>query len=561
MSAWAAGALSRVAWARASAAEFLAVHTVPVVGGGLLLLLALFLVWPIGTVLLHGVWGPDGFTLRYYERFFTAYYYRSLLNTLLLGGLTTSICMTVGFCLAYLTTRGPRVLRAPLKGLTLLPLIAPPYVFALSIIMLFGRSGYITRFLNLDLRIFGFTGVVIAQTLAFLPLAYLILENMLASLDPTVEDSAANLGASEATILRTVTLPLLAPGFVKGALIVYVMAVSEFGNVAILAGRTPFLAPDIYTVVTGIETDFHMAGALSMFLLLPVAIIFVVQNALWKDTGYVTISGRPASAEPRRIGGLLLVPMGIVAGAAILLVALSFAVVAIGGFTRIVGIDNAFTLAHIMDWRANHALLGSLRVSLLAGLFGSALGTLAAYAVVRGRFRGRGALEALGLAGFAMPGTVVGLGYLLAFNRPPVLLTGTMIILVLNSVFRFAAVGMEAGITKLQQLGIEVEEASRNLGAGTLATFRRVVLPIIFPAALYGFVYVFMTTMVSLSAVVFLTSPAYPLVAVFIFQWAQYGYIGLASATTVKVIVIVSACLGTIHLLRRWTGLGVIRRD
>jgi iron(III) transport system permease protein len=552
---------ARAPWARQSTAEFIQTHVVDIAGGVLFLLLAVFLVWPIGVVLVKGVWGPEGFTLRFYERFFTAYYYRSFLNTLLLGVLTTSVCVTAGFCIAYLTTRGPRVLRAPLRWLTLLPLIAPPYIFALSIIMLFGRRGFITQLLDLDLQIFGFTGVVIAQALAFVPLAYLIIENMLSSLDPSLEDSAANLGASEGKILRSLTLPLLVPGLLKASLLVYVMAVSEFGNVAILAGRTPFLAPDIYTIVTGIETDFHMAGTLSMFLLLPVAVIFLVQRRFYRDKGYVTISGRPSHADPRRIGPLVLVPVMIVALIAVGLIVMSFAVVAVGAFTRIVGIDNTLTLAHMTDWRANHALISSLKVSLLSGLFGAGLGILIAYVVARGKFRARGALEGLCLAGFAMPGTVLGIGYLLAFNSPPMLLTGTMIILVLNSVFRFAAVGMEAGITKLGQLSVEVEEASRNLGAGTVTTFWRVVLPIIFPAAMYGFLYVFMTTMVSLSAVVFLTSPSYPLVAVFIFQWAQYGYIGLASATTVKVIAIVAVCLGIIQLMSRWTGFSVTGRD
>lgn len=554
-------ALGRAAWARARPAEFLETHILKIAGGLLLALLAVFLLWPIAAVLAKGVYGAEGVTSRFYAKFFSAYYYRSLVNTLLLGLLTTATCITAGFCIAYLTTRGPRFLRGPLKWLTLLPLIAPPYIFALSIIMLFGRSGFITQLLNLDLQIFGFTGVVIAQTLGFVPLAYLIIENVLASVDSSLEDSAANLGASEGRVLRTITLPLVVPGFVKGALVVYAMAVSEFGNVAILAGRTPFLAPDIYTLVTGIETDFHMAGTLSAFLLLPVAMIFLLQHYLWKDKGYVTISGRPVYAEPRRTGWLILAPLLMVALITVGLIVLSFAVVGVGAFTRIVGIDNTLTLAHVVNWRANHALVSSVKVSALAGVLGAALGVVIAYVVVRGEFTGRSALEGVCLAGFAVPGTVLGIGYLLAFNSPPILLTGTMMILVLNSAFRFAAVGMEAAITKLQQLSIEVEEASRNLGASTAMTFRRVVLPIIFPAAVYGFIYVFMTTMVSLSAVVFLTSPAYPLVAVFIFQWAQYGYIGLASATTVKVIVIVSACLGIVHLMSRWTGFGVARGD
>ncbi len=539
---------------------FLSAHTVDITGGLLFLLLAIFIVWPVITVLVKGVFGPEGFTLEFFREFFTAYYYQSFLNTLLLGVLTTSVCITAGFCIAYMTTRGPRFLRIPLKGITLLPLIAPPYIFALSLIMLLGRSGFITKAFNLGWDIFGFPGCVIAQTLAFLPLAYLIIENTLSSLDPSLEDSAANLGASEGKILRSVTIPLLTPSFLKAILIVYVMAVAEFGNVAILCGRTPFLAPDIYTIVTGVEHDFNMAGVLSMFLVLPCVIIFMIQDYLIRGKGYVTVSGKPISAEPRHMTPHILIPMIVISFIACGLILLSFGVVGVGAFTKLVGIDNTFTLSHILDWRANEALINSLKVSLLAGLFGALLGVLIAYVVIRGKFRGRSALEGLYLAGFTLPGTVLGLGYLFAFNNPPLLLTGTMIILVINCLFRFAAVGMEAGITKLQQLSIEVEEASLNLGASTVTTFRRIVLPIIFPAAMYGFMYVFMTTMVSLSAVVFLTSPGSPLASVFIFQWAQYGYIGLASATVVKLVVIVGICLAIIQYMSKWTGLSITRR-
>ncbi|MBA7672147.1 hypothetical protein ES703_80321 [subsurface metagenome] len=524
------------------------------------MLLAIFLGWPIITVLVKSVFGPEGFTLEFYRKFFTAYFYRSFLNTLLLGVLTTSVCIIAGFCIAYITTRGPLFLRTPLKWITLLPLIAPPYIFALSLIILFGRSGLITKALNLGWDIYGFPGCVIAQTLAFLPLAYLMIENTLSSLDPSLEDSAANMGASQGKVLRSIIIPLLTPSFLKAILIVYVLAVAEFGNVAILCGRTPFLAPDIYTIVTGVEHDFNMAGVLSVSLILPCAIIFMIQNYIIKGKGYVTVSGKPISAEPRHMSPHILIPMIAISFITCGIILLCFGVVGLGAFTKIVGFNNTFTLGHILDWRANDALINSLKVSLLAGLSGAIMGVLIAYVVIRGKFRGRSSLEGLYLAGFALPGTVLGLGYIFAFNNPPLLLTGTMIILVVNCLFRFVAVGMEAGITKLQQLSIEVEEASLNLGASTITTFRRIVLPIIFPAAMYGFIYVFMTTMVSLSAVVFLTSPGYPLASVFIFQWAQYGYIGLASATVVKLIVIVGICLAIIQYMSKWTGLSITRR-
>jgi len=537
--------------------DFLAAHTVSSIGGLLFLLLAFFLLWPIIAVLIKSVSGPGGFTLEYYRKFLAhPYYYQSFFNTLLLGVLTTSVCLSAGFCIAYMTTRGPIRLRTPFKIIALLPLIAPPMIFGLALIILLGNNGIITKALALKWSIYGFTGPVIAQTLAFLPLAYLMIENTLSSLNPNLEDSAANLGATEGKILRSITIPLLAPGFLKAALIVFVLAVAEFGNVALLCGRTPFLAPDAYLMIIGMS-DFHLGSVLSIFLILPCAVIFIVQSYLIRGKAYTTIVGKPVAAEPRRITPVILIPMLTLSFITGILILVTFGVIGVGGFTQLVGIDNTFTLGHISNMRANQALITSLKVSLLAGLFGAMLGVLLAYVIIRGKFRGRTALEGVGLAGFTLPGTVLGIGYLLVFGRPPLRLTGTLIILVLNCLFRFLAVGMEAGITKLQQLSIEVEEASLNLGASTATTFRRIVLPIIFPAFIYGFIYVFVTSMISLSAVVFLVSPTYQLASVFIFQWAGFGYMGLACATSVKLVLIVGACLALLQFSSKWTGLGI----
>ncbi len=535
--------------------DFLARHTINITSGLLFLLLTLFLLWPVFSVLLKSVYDPDGFTLQYYKDFVTkSYYYRSLFNSLVLGIITTMVCVTVGFCIAYVTTRGPKHFRAPLKIITLLPLVAPPYIFAISLITLLGRNGIITNILDLNWDIYGFTGPVIAQTLAFLPLAYLMINNTLSSLNPNLEDTASSLGASEGKIIRSIIIPLLTPGLLKAALIVFVMSVSEFGNVAILAGRTPFLAPDTYTMITG-EGNFNMASVLSMFLLLPAMVIFIIQNYMIKGKSYTTISGKPVAADPRHITPVILIPFLALSFIVCGLILVTFAVVGVGAFTKIVGVDNTFTLKNILDMHSNQAIFNSVKVSLLAALFGGMMGVLLGYVIIRGKFRGRAALEGISLAGFTLPGTVFGIGYLLTFNRPPLMLIGTMMILVINCVFRFLAVGEEAAITKLQQLSIEVEEASYNLGASAATTFRRIVLPIIFSAFMYGFMFVFMYSMISLSAVIFLVSPGYPLASISIFDAAIWGKIGLASATTLKLIGIVGICMLIANIFSKWTGL------
>jgi iron(III) transport system permease protein len=192
----------------------------------------------------------------------------------------------------------------------------------------------------------------------------------------------------------------------------------------------------------------------------------------------------------------------------------------------------------------------------MAAAIGAILGVLLAYVIVRGKFFGRAFIEMISLSGFALPGTVLGIGYLLAFSAPPLKLTGGIMILALNCVFRFIAVGVEAGISKLHQIHIEIEEASADLGASFLTTFYKIVLPIMFPAFIAGFVYTFMTAIVSLSAVVFLVSPGFDLASVKIFDAAVYGEVGIASATTMKLVLIVMLCMLILDFISKRTRLG-----
>jgi iron(III) transport system permease protein len=533
------------------AKTFINAELIHILAAALFLLLAVFLLYPIFAVLIKSIKGPQGWTLSYYIKFFAkGYYFRSLLNTLLLGVINTIVCLIAGFCMAYLSTRGPMALRKPLKLITLLPLIAPPYLFAISLIILFGRNGILTKALGLNWSIYGFSGVVIAQTLAFIPLAYLMIENTLMSLNPNLDESAYDLGASETRIIRTITIPLLAPGILKAGLLVFVMTIAEFGNAAILGGRTPFLAPDTYQMIIG-EADFEMGSVLSVVLIIPCIIIFFLHNYLLTGKKFTTIGGKPVASEPRKITPLVKVPFLIVSGIAVLVITVSFGVVLVASFTQLLGVKNEIVFSHILNFDSNRAIYNSIKVSLIAAFIGAIVGLLLSYVIVRGKFFGRSFIEMVSLSGFALPGTVIGIGYLLAFNTPPMKLTGGIMILALNCVFRFLAVGVEAGISKLHQINIEIEEASADLGANFMTTFYKIVLPIMFPAFIAGFIYTFMTAIVSLSAVVFLVSPGFELAAVKIFDAAAYGEIGFASATTMKLVLIVILCMIGLNFLSR----------
>jgi len=536
---------------------FINANLINLFAGGLFALLAVFLLYPIVSVLVFSLWGDDGFTFDFYAEFFQyEFYYWSFLNTLILGLATMVILLIVGFCFAYLTTRGPLWIRKPLKMIALLPLAAPPYIFSISLITLFGKNGMINNFLQLNFNIYSWTGVIAAQVLAFLPLSFMMIENVLNAVNPSLEESASDMGASEFRIMRSITIPLAAAGLLKAALLVFVMTIAEFGNPAILGGRTPFLAPDTYLMITG-EADFNMASVLSVVLIAPCILIFILHNFVLAGKGYTTIVGKPTATELRPIDPAIKVPFLILCISVAILVLLSFGVIVFGSFVKIVGVDNTFVIDHMLNTQSNLAIWNSFKVSLGAGLFGAVVGTLLAYVIMRGKFPGRHVMEMLALSGFALPGTVIGVGYIIAFNRPPFLLTGTIWIIILNCVFRFLAVGVEAGISKLHQISVEIEEASADLGADFLTVFFKVILPIMFSAFVAGFIYTFMTTMMSLSSVIFLVAPGFDLASVYIFLTAQLGELGVASATTIKVIAIVVVSMALLKVVAKKTGLDV----
>ena len=526
----------------------------------LFVLLLTFVAFPIGSVLIKSFLDREGggLTLQYYIEFFShRYYYSSIVNSLILAVTTTGILVVLGFIFAYMVTRGPSALRMPLKVVALLPLIAPPYIFGIALIILAGKRGIITRALNLEeWNIYGWDGVIISQVLSFLPLAFLMIENVLNSLNPNLEDSASDLGAREPAVLRTVIIPLSAPGILKAALLVFALSIADFANPALLGARLSFLAPDAWLFMTG-EMDFQMAGVVSVFLVIPCIGIFLLHHYWLKGKTYTTIVGKPVAAEAREIGSVIKVVSITVCLLVALAILATFAVTVFGAFTVLVGINNTFTLKHLTSFVGFDALLISLQVSLLAGIIGAVMGSVLAYVLMRGNVWGRSLMEFLALAGFALPGTVLGIGYVIAFNKPPLILTGTLTIIVVVLVFHTLAVPLEAGFSKLHQISVEVEEASADLGARFMTTYRRVVLPLMFSAFIAGFIYTFMYSMVSVSAPILLIAPGKILASVYIFQMANLGVMGTASAIALYLILSVLICLGALRFLTRKLGASI----
>jgi iron(III) transport system permease protein len=520
---------------------------------------AIFVVWPLLEVLLaslrlRGVW-----TTEHYELLATRRLYRNALVNSLSVAATVGVLGTVlGFVMAFVLTRTNVPLKRPLHLLMMLPIISPPFVGAVSILFLFGFNGLVTRqLLSLqDFNIYGRWGVVFSQIFTFAPLAYLSLRGVLQSISPTLEDAAFNIGASKWQAFRKVTLPLAMPGIFSAFLVVFIESISDFGNPLVLAGATfPMLAPQAYLEITG-SFNLGRGAMLATILLLPSMTAFAIQRYWVSRRQYVTVTGKPTASTTKLVGPVAKWSLYAVVLAFGALVAAFYAVILVGAFTRVWGFDYTLTLQHLryVFSVGLGSVLDTLVIAVVSTPISGVLGMLIAFLIVRRTFPGKTMLEFGSILNYAVPGTVVGIGYILAFNGPPLILTGTLAIIVLAFVFRYVPVGIQNGIAVLRQIDPSIEEASQNLGADGVTTFRKVTLPLIAPAFFSGLVYAFVRAMTAISAAIFLVSADWNLMTVQILNQVGSGRLGVAAAFSVLTIAIVVVAIGIISaLVERWS--------
>ncbi|UJW56609.1 iron ABC transporter permease [Bacillus sp. A116_S68] len=523
-------------------------------------LLLLFILAPVMAVLLRsfGV-GTGELTLQYYAQFFQSWsYFQAFVNSVSAGLISTSIIIMISIPFALYVTRSTSMLSKVYRGIGLLPLVAPPFIFSLALIILFGRRGVLTQWINsltgLEISIYGFWGVVIAQVLGYFPIAYMMIESSLRSINPSVENASQDLGASQGKTIRSITLPLAGTAILKSGLIVFVMALADFSNPLIIGGGQSFLASDAFLLVTG-RQNLEMAAVLGVFLIIPSLFVFLFQTYLLKDHETASTSNSSATNNPlnKKVKSFVFSISTLMT----LFILLMFIMVVLGAFVQIIGINNSFTLSHFSDQSGWNFLWNSVIVSFFAALIAAGLGILQGYLTARKNIPAKKFLEFTALFGLAVPGTVMGIGYVLIFNGPPFFLTGTVLLLVMNMAFRKIGVGLEAGISNLQQIDKSMEEASSDLGAGPYRTFWKIVVPLLLPAFMAGFVYTFMTAMVSVSSVIFLISPGNNLAAAYILNLADQAAIGRASAMSFILIIIVLGCMGLLKFIEKRSNLSV----
>jgi iron(III) transport system permease protein len=471
-------------------------------------------------------------------------------NTLMIGALSTVSAVMLGFLFAYATSRPDVPLRNLFKIIAILPLVSPPFVGGLAFILLFGRRGVITySLLGLQGDIYGWHGLWMVQTFAFFPIAYLTLAGVLRRINPTLEYAAQDLGAHGFRLFRTVTFPLATPGLTSAALLVGIYALSDFGNPMLVGGPFKVLATETYTQVTG-WGDLGMASALSAALLLLSLVLFAVQRYWVEGRSYATVTGKGSFADPLPTPAPLRWGLFIACGLVALILLAVYAVVFVGAFARTWGVNWRLTLENFeyTVFRGKQ-LWNSIRFAGLAALGGSSFAVLAAFLIQRKRFPGRAAADFAAVLPAALPGTLIGVGYILAFNTPPLALTGTGTIIVAAMLFRTIPVGYRAAIAGLAQIAPSIEEGAADLGARPLRTLWDVTLPLIRSAFTSALVFTFIRSMNTLSAVVFLISPGNVVASASILSLAEHGEWGQASAMAASLMSAVFLVLLGFRLL------------
>lgn len=489
-------------------------------------------------------------------------------NTLYLALLTAAGTTVLGTMIALIAERSAsKRMRKPLNALAMLPIITPPFVVGLGLILLFGRAGIVNQFMEWAFGVpptrwfYGVFGVWLAQLFAFTPIAFMIMRGVVQGISPSLEEAAQTLRASKMKTFMTVTLPLLAPGLANAFLVGFIESISDFGNPIILGSGYAVLSTEIFFAIVGASLDQGMAAALALVLTTFALTVFFLQRRVLGKSSFTTVSGKGDAGVPMALPALVRRLCTWIAGPwlAFTLVVYFFAFA--GGFVKVWGRDYTLTLAHFktafdMQW-GDHGLVwagtawGSLfttiTLSAIAAPICASIGLLIAWLLARTEFRGKALFEFSALLTFAIPGTVLGVSYILAFNLPPVELTGTGLVIILCFVFRNLPVGVRAGTASFKQLDRSLDEASVMLRASSLTTLRRVVLPLLKPALVATLVYSFVRSMTTVSAVIFLVTAEYELATTYIIGRVGVGDYGVALAYCTVLIILMSMATALIQ--------------
>ena len=519
----------------------------------LIAFLTLFILYPLAILLVDSFVGDGNFGFSVFERIFQMPdFTRAITNTLKVGFVVGLLSTALGLLFAYVEVyvKMNKGVGGLFKLVSMLPVVSPPFVLSLSMIMLFGKSGLITRFLLgiYDNNVYGYWGIVVVQTLTFFPVCYMMLKGLLKNIDPSLEEASRDMGASRWRVFADVTLPLLLPGLGNAFLVTFIESIADFANPMLIGGSYDTLATTIYLQITG-AYDKAGAAAMAVVLLMITLGMFAVQKYYLEKKTAATLTGKASRVRMMIEDKSVKIPLTIFCSLSAIFVIMMYICVPIGALFPTWGykftpltfkwFEQVFT-----RYRGLQAFRDSFVLSLIAAPITALLSMIISYLVVKRKFKAKGFIEAVSMLAMAVPGTVLGVGYIRGFSGGVFHtgflqgLYGTGLILIIVFIVRSLPTGTRSGISALRQIDKSIEESAYDMGAGSGKVFMTVTLPLIKDSFLSGLVTAFVRSITAISAIILLVTPSYLLITVQINEFAEKGAFSIACAFATILIII-----------------------
>ena len=519
----------------------------------LIAFLTLFILYPLAILLVDSFVTDSGPSFEVFTRIFQmGSFTTAITNTLAVGLLVSIVSALVGLLFAYVEVYvklKTKFMSGLFQVVSMLPVVSPPFVLSLSIIMLFGKSGLITRYLlgMYDNSVYGFWGIFVVQTLTFFPVCYMMLKGQLKNIDPSLEEAARDMGASRWKVFTSVTLPLVLPGLGNAFLVTFIESIADFANPMIIGGSYDTLATTIYLQITG-AYDKQGAAAMAVVLLCITLLMFVVQKYVLEAKSTATLSGKASRARMLITDASVRIPLTVICCALAIFVVVMYLCVPFGALFKTWGYDFSLTTKWFEQvftkYHGFQAFRDSFLLSLVAAPITAILSMIISYLVVKRNFRTKGFIEAVSMLAMAVPGTVLGVGYIRGFSggvfHTGVLqgIYGSAAILIIVFIVRSLPTGTRSGISALRQIDKSIEESAYDMGADSFTVFRTVTLPLIKDSFFSGLVTAFVRSITAISAIILLVTPQFFLITVQINEFAEKGNYGIACAFATILIVI-----------------------
>lgn len=536
----------------------------------LIAFLTLFILYPLAILLVDSVYGPEtGLTLSIFERIFQMPSFRKAITNTLKVGFTVGILSTIiGLLFAYVEVYvkiHTKFTARLFQVVSMLPVVSPPFVLSLSMIMLFGKAGIITRYLLkiYDNSVYGFGGITIVQTLTFFPVCYMILKGLLKNIDPSLEEAARDMGASRFKVFTSVTLPLILPGLGNAFLVTFIESIADFANPMIIGGSYDTLATTIYLQITG-AYDKQGAAAMAVVLLSITMLMYLVQKYVLEKKTAATLTGKASRARMLIEDKSVTLPLTILCSLVALFVIMMYICVPLGACFNTWGYDFTLTpkwfIRVFEKYKGLQAFRDSFLLSLASAPITALLSMIISYLVVKRNFKSKGFIEFVSMLAMAVPGTVLGVGYIRGFVNGVFGtgflsgIYGSAAILIIVFIVRSLPTGTRSGISALRQIDKSIEESAYDMGADSFQVFMTVTLPLIKDSFLSGLVTAFVRSITAISAIILLVTPQFLLITVQINEFAEKGSYGIACAFATILIVITYGSVLLMNLVIKYFG-------